>query len=154
MIGTTKEAIKYLTDQTDKVWEVREHREKRSLNANNYFYALVSKIASKLGASNAEIHNQMIQRYGQADEDMKDVILRSDINIMKLEGIHLLPTGHMKKLDNGVLYHAYKVMRGSHTYNTEEMSKLIDGTVEEAKALGIETLTPAELERLKNARKD
>lgn len=31
------------------------------------------------------------------------------------------------------------------------MSQLIDGTVEEAKALGIETLTPAELERMKNA---
>jgi hypothetical protein len=41
------------------------------------------------------------------------------------------------------------VMRGSHTYDTREMSRLIDGTVEEAKELGIETLTPEQLERMK-----
>lgn len=34
------------------------------------------------------------------------------------------------------------VMRGSHTYDTDEMAKLIDGTVYEAKELGIETMTP------------
>jgi 16S rRNA U1498 N3-methylase RsmE len=41
------------------------------------------------------------------------------------------------------------VMRGSHTYNTAEMSRLIDATVEEAKELGVETLTPDQLERMK-----
>jgi hypothetical protein len=40
-------------------------------------------------------------------------------------------------------------MRGSHTYDSREMSRLIDGTVSEAKELGIETLSPAELERMK-----
>lgn len=40
-------------------------------------------------------------------------------------------------------------MRGSHTYNTAEMSKLIDGTVSEAKELGIETMTPDQIEEMK-----
>ena len=39
----------------------------------------------------------------------------------------------------------YAVIRGSHTYNTKEMSILIDGTVDEAKGLGIETIPPDEL---------
>jgi hypothetical protein len=33
--------------------------------------------------------------------------------------------------------------------DTAEMARLIDGAVQEAKALGIETDTPAELERLR-----
>lgn len=45
-------------------------------------------------------------------------------------------------------------MRGSHTYDTKEMSRLIDGTVEEAKELGIETLTPDQVERMKQAWKN
>ena len=40
---------------------------------------------------------------------------------------------------------------GSSAYDTAEMSRLIDSLVSEAKSLGIETLTPNELERLKTA---
>ena len=38
---------------------------------------------------------------------------------------------------------------GSSGYNTEEMARLIDHTVDEAQALGIETMTPDELEHMK-----
>ena len=59
------------------------------------------------------------------------------------ESIHCIP----------VKYEAvatfYKVYRGSHTYDTKEMSALIDGTVADAKELGIETATPNELMRMK-----
>jgi hypothetical protein len=41
-------------------------------------------------------------------------------------------------------------MRGSHTYDTKEMARLIDGVVYEAKSIGIETLSPDELERMKS----
>ena len=37
---------------------------------------------------------------------------------------------------------------GSSTYNTHEMSDLINGTITEAEGLGIETITPAEKERM------
>jgi hypothetical protein len=40
------------------------------------------------------------------------------------------------------------LMRGSHTFNTKEMSRLIDGTIEEAKELGIETATPEQIRRM------
>ena len=38
---------------------------------------------------------------------------------------------------------------GSSQYNTKQMSRLIDMVVEGAKELGIETLTPEELARIK-----
>lgn len=37
---------------------------------------------------------------------------------------------------------------GSSTYNTKEMSDLIHGTVSDAESLGIDTITPEELERM------
>jgi hypothetical protein len=38
---------------------------------------------------------------------------------------------------------------GSSQYSTRQMSRLIDMAVEDAKDLGIEVLTPMELERMK-----
>lgn len=42
----------------------------------------------------------------------------------------------------------YRLMRGSHTYDSREMSELIKGTIQEAEDLGIETLTPRELKQI------
>lgn len=129
--------------------EVKEYRKKRSLNANSYFHVLVDKIAEVQGVSHAEIHNELIAEYGVMDEDIKNLILDDDIPWKRLESLHLRPTTATRVMDNGKLYRIYIVMRGSHTYDTKEMSRLIDGTVSEAKELGIETLSPAELERMK-----
>lgn len=51
------------------------------------------------------------------------------------------------------MYRTYALLRGSHTFNREEMSRLIDTAVEGAKALGIETMTPDELKRMMEAYK-
>jgi hypothetical protein len=40
-------------------------------------------------------------------------------------------------------------MRGTHTYNSKEMSLIIDSVVMEAKELGIETLPPEVLARMR-----
>ena len=52
---------------------------------------------------------------------------------------------------NGTIGIQLQCYFGSSTYNTKEMSVLIDGVVSEAKEMGIETLSPAELERMKAA---
>lgn len=122
-------------------------KKKRSLSANAYFFVLVSKIADTLRASKTEIHNRLIREYGQYeyidgviptlavdDRFAEEMLNRSDI--------HLKPEG---RIGDRV---RMAVMRGSHTYDTREMSILIDGAISEAKELGIETLPPAELERM------
>ena len=40
------------------------------------------------------------------------------------------------------------VWYGSSVYDTEQMSRLIDAVVEDCKAVGIETMTPEELDAL------
>lgn len=138
------------TKDKDLSIEIKEFKEKRSLNANAYFHLLVDKIASVTGVSHSEVHNQMIADYGFMDEDIRNLVMDAQIPWQMLDNIHLRPTPHTKLMDNGKLYRVYIVMRGSHTYDTAEMSRLIDGTVSEAKELGIETLPPEEIERLKN----
>ena len=48
----------------------------------------------------------------------------------------------------------YLIYKETHTLDSAEMATLIDGTIEEAKQLGIETLTPIELENLKGYKKE
>jgi hypothetical protein len=129
--------------------ELKEYRRRRSLNANAYFHVLVDKLAEVRGLSHAEMHNILICRYGYVDDEIKNIIMDDSIPWEQLDSIHLRPTKHTRVLDNGKLYRVYEVMRGSHTYDTKEMSRLIDGTVSDAKEQGIETLSPDELERMK-----
>lgn len=132
----------------------RRWRKKRSLDANAYFHVLAGKIAEKLGASMTEVKNHLLSEYGQyevIDNKLVPMILREEVEWEKLETVHLKPTPATRVLDDGRLYRVYYLMRGSHTFDTAEMSRLIDKTIEEAKALGIETLPPAELERMKAA---
>lgn len=150
--GTPEEIVKWLfTQDRDKVFTISEFRRKRSLNANAYFHVLVDKIAEKMRLSHTEVHNMMIADYGRVDEELSTIIMDDEIPWEKVKAIHLRPTTHTQVLDNGKLYRVYLVMRGSHTYNSLEMAHLIDGTVQEAKKQGIETLPPQELERLKQA---
>lgn len=129
--------------------EIKQFREKRSLNANSYFHLMVDKIAAVLRSTHTEIHNWLISEYGQIDEQINNIILDDKIEWRKIETIHLRPTTATRVMDNGKLYRVYWVMRGSHTYDTAEMSRLIDGTVEQAKDIGIETMPPDEIERMK-----
>lgn len=131
--------------------ELKEHKDKRSLNANAYFHLMVSKIAKEIGASNNEVKNRLIRDYGQyeyIDGNIPTYLIRAEFEeaVMSKEGIHFqkLANVHMDGQD----YIKVAAMRGSHTYNTEEMSRLIDGTVQEAKDLGIETMPPDMLERM------
>ena len=128
--------------------------EKRSLSANAYFHLLVGKIATALQSPNTEVKNRLIREYGAfefIDDHIPTFRLKAEYEdaMLNREDIHVKPIG--REYADGCEWVRCAFMRGSHTYNTAEMSRLIDGTVEEAKALGIETLTPADLERMVNA---
>lgn len=127
--------------------EVSKWTDKRSLNANAYFHVLVGKIAEKLTISKAKAKNMMIGRYGQPmTEDGQIIVFKTNAPVEYMEELETL---HTIPLKFGEDANFYKVFRGSSTYTTEEMSALIDGTVADAKELGIETLPPYEIERMK-----
>lgn len=135
--------------------EIKEYRAKRSLDANAYYWVLIGKLAPKLKLPNAVLHNLMLRRYGQLamldgrpvwmvvpdSEDAEDKALES-------ETFHIKPTSQVKEGVDGRMYRTYQLLRGSHEYDTAEMSILINGLVDECKAYKIETATPAELEEM------
>ena len=126
------------------------HREKRSLDANAYFHVLVDKIRGETGYSFSRVKNELITSYGQIEYLMgQQVVIKTNIppdQMLEQETLHCKPV--KVEIQDGKEITFYRVYRGSHTYNTEEMSKLIDGTVQEAKDLGIETMTPAQIQRM------
>lgn len=141
------------TEDKNQVYDLSPHKDEkpRSLSANNYFYALCTKIAEKLRISLNEVHNQMLSRYGYPEfieDKIVYFILPDNIDVNKLEGVHLKPTSKTQVLDNGDLNRVYIVMRGSHTYNTVEMARLIDGVISEAKQLDIPVITVTEKDKM------
>jgi hypothetical protein len=145
MIGNAEKIIRWLFNQDrDKRFEVKEYKEKRSLNANNYVWKLITEIANSLTPtqSKEEVYFKMLQDYGQQEM----ISMLATIN----------PKGYFKyykevgrSVLNGKEFVHYKIFKGTSEYNTKEMSIFIDGVVQEAKQLGIETRTPEELQELK-----
>ena len=136
---------------------IRKHRKGRSLNANAYFHVLVDKLADKVSISKPRCKNIMIGRYGQPmyvdESETSEAVIKTNIPVSQMlenESIHCMPCGsRTEKNGEEVVY--YKIFRGSHTYSTAEMATLINGTVDECKDMGIETLPPDELERMISA---
>ncbi len=120
----------------------------RSLNANAYFHVLCDALRLKLGVSMAHMKNMLITSYGQIEYITEGQALVYKTNA-PIEYIQELEEAHMKFLkqgEDGAYW--YRVYRGSHTYDTKEMSLLLEGTIAEAKEQGIETKTPDEIARL------
>lgn len=131
--------------------EIKKHKEKRSLDANAYYWLLFGKIGKFTGDSKNHLHNIMLDRYGELDAmpdgSLIPFCIRDDIDYLEFPYPHLKPT--QKTLSKGnKLYRWYFQIKGSSEYNTAEMSRLIDGVVSECKEMGIETLPPEELERM------
>lgn len=144
MIGTPEQLNIYLWQlDKNKRYEIKEYKERRSLNANAYAWKLIGEIGNVLRKSKEEVYLQMLKDYGQSEI----VSILSSIS----------PAGYFKyyePIGTGIVndkeFTHYKIFKGSSEYNTREMSILIDGIVQEAKQLGIETMTPDELEELKS----
>jgi hypothetical protein len=91
----------------------------------------------------------MLRRYGTLEEfDGKPVLILiqdTDESCRKAdesETYHIKPTSQVKEGKDGLTYRTYLLLKGSHQYNTAEMSSLIEGLIDECKQVGIPTATP------------
>lgn len=121
----------------------------RSLNANAYFHALCDRLADKLGMSKPRMKNLLLFRYGQRarDKDGSVAVIKSNADeddLLEREDFHCWP---IQKAPDGTPM--YVLLHHSRLYDSKEMSVLIDGTVQEAKAQGIDVLTSTEIEEMK-----
>jgi len=125
--------------------ELKKHRERRSTNANNYSWLLISKIAEKMfpPMNKNEVYLEMLKRYGQGTTISVLTERLPDVQ-RELDYWEQIGTGKV----NGKDFTHLRMWVGSSKYDTKEMSIFIDGIVSEAKELGIETMTPDELRKM------
>ena len=118
-------------------YEIERKRKKRSTDANAFCWKLCTEIANVLRTDKDSIYIDMLKKYGQSDL----VSVLASVNVR----------GYFKYYDefgrgsvNGKEFIHYRVYKGSSEYDTKEMSILIDGIIDEAKALDIEVISERE----------
>lgn len=125
--------------------DIKQYRHKRSLDSNAYMWVLLSEMADKLKTTKDELYLQMLDRYGVFTHV---VVKPSVVDRVKEEWRTVRELGEVTI--NGKTGIQLQCYFGSSTYNSKEMSVLLDGVVQEAKDLGINTLTQAEIELMKS----
>lgn len=132
-------------DKKPYIISIDRQKRKRSLNANAYMWQLCHKIAEKVGASKEAVYRKNIREVGSFEtvELLNDGVARF-IRSWQANGLGWIAEPLSER--NG--YTTVIAYFGSSSYSTAEMSRLIDAVVAEAKALGVETMTPEELDRL------
>lgn len=154
---TKKPMIKFLINEEPNGIEEFEYKDlkikvgkqtnPRSLDANSYFHVLCDKLRQKMGISMAHMKNILITSYGQIEYiDDQALIYKTNAPVEYMQELEEAHMKFMKKGDDGAYW--YKVYRGSHTYNSEEMHQLLEGTIQECLNVGgIEVRTPEEIRR-------
>lgn len=124
-------------------------RERRSKDANAYFHVLADKLADVMRMSKPKMKNYLLYRYGQKarDNDGNLVIIKTNADENELVERSDLHCWYLRDADDGTPM--YVLLQHSRFYDTREMAILIDGVVDECKAVGIETMTPDELAEIK-----
>lgn len=147
MINDTGKISKFIKDifnlDKDTVYDIKieKHREKRSLNANNYLWKLCTEIADVLNKSKEQVYFEMLVNYGQSE-------MVSMLSSIDAKGYFKYYTTAGTSVLNNKEFTHYKIFKGSSEYNTKEMSTLLTGVVEEARNLNIQTKEEQEIERM------
>jgi hypothetical protein len=132
----------------DKVrLKISKYTEKRSLDANAYAWTLIGKIAEKTGVPKDEVYRKAIKEIGGNYDVVciKEDAAESLRKAWERNGIGWQTEVMLSKLDgcaNVLLYY------GSSTYDTGQMSRLIENLIQDCEALGIETKSQAEIDSL------
>ena len=160
LVFTKKDGIKaiaYLSSLIDSLDDakqyaltVKEHKKRRSMEANRYFWALCDQLAAKVGIAKTDLYKSYIREIG----GNSDIVCAMNETVEKLcetwqkNGIGWIAETMPSKIDgctNVVLYY------GSSTYDTAQMSRLINLIAQDCKDYGIPTLEDIEMQRMLDA---
>lgn len=119
-------------------------RKKRSLDANAYFWVLADRLAAATGIPKEDIYRNAVRDIGgntetvciraDAAQKFREAWKRNGLGWISEEFPAIAP-GYV----NVILYY------GSSTFDTAQMARLIDNTVQDCRAAGVDTMTPDEI---------
>lgn len=140
----------WILDRKPKLYtaEIKPKQNRRSLDANAYAWKLMDELAQAVGSTKEEIYRQAVRDVGvYRDYHIQRDEVESFETLWKRQGTAWL-TEVVDYAEDGdaVVVRAYF---GSSVYSTKQMSRLIDYIVQDCRQVGIETMTPEELARIK-----
>lgn len=126
--------------------EVKKFCEKRSINANAYFHVLCDKIGAEMNMGIEQVKQMLVWDFGtpKTDADGEIIFIRLPKSVIATE-IYKYAKWYQDSPGTKKPCCDYIVYKETHTLDTKEMARLIDGTIQQAKELNIETRTPAEI---------
>ena len=123
--------------------ELKQFRNKRSLDANSYMWVLLQQLADKLETTKDELYLIMLGKYGVFTHT---VVKPNVVERVKEEWKLVKELGEVKI--NGQTGIQLQCYFGSSGYDSKEMSTLVNGVVNECKEQGITTLDELELDKM------
>lgn len=147
MVGTIEQIIQYLFKQDKtKQYEVKEYKEKRSLDSNAYAWVLLGKLQDKLHIPKEDIYKDLIKHIGSYEViPIKNEAVEKFRQAWSKNGLGWITETVKSKLEGFTNVIAYY---GSSSYKTAEMSRFIELIIQECKQLDIETKSQAEINSL------
>lgn len=145
-----KEVVEKLKSENKLCIELKKWRQKRSLDANSYCWVLCDKIAKELCkdgtiVTKEDVYKDAILQIGSFEPFIvQEKTYMNFKRIWEKQGLGFL-VQEVSKKDKCIKVNCYY---GSSTYNTKEMSLLIECIVELAKTLNIETKPQSEIDSL------
>ena len=125
--------------------EVEVKRKRRSKNANAYFWELLQQLCYELNLDLIQEYKKRVKELGifrQWEIDSKNV--PTFIKMWEDKGIAWF-CEIVEEIGEKAIINAYY---GSSSYNSSQMSKLIDNLVEDCETVGIQTMSDEEIAEL------
>jgi hypothetical protein len=129
--------------------EVKKYREKRSLNANNYFWKLLQELCEMGGIDTIEEYKRRVKELGIFRRfRIETENVKTFEKMWSAQGIawfsEIFDTEYVGNIEFKIIHSYY----GSSSFNSKQMSRLIDGVVQDCNIYGIETKTEEEIKSL------
>ena len=159
LVLTTRESCKQLWGQLgggEITFSIKKRATPRSLNANNYAWSLIEKLATAIKSDKDTVYEEMLRRYGTGESYTDEAGNECKVLFSLREGIPpSLVARHYAEVGVGYIdgkkFIHYRAIKGNSEYSTKEMSVFLDGIISECQEVGIETDTPEQIARYKEA---
>lgn len=129
--------------------QIKKYRNKRSGRANRYFWKLLQDLCEYQSIDTIEDYKKRVRELGifrimtTESENVKTIEYMWNKNGMAWF-IDIFDTEIIKNKEYKVLHLYY----GSSSFNSKQMSRLIDNLVQDCKAVGLETKSPEEIKSM------
>ena len=132
--GKANDLVLFLmTVDRDKLWDLSEHKETRTLSQNAYFHRLVGLLAKGEQAAFSRKKNELIMAYGvheflrDKNGDLLIEYLPDNDDYKNHETKHYYPTQYGGEV-RGVTVRAFLLLIGTHQYTTTDFVHLLECT--------------------------